>query len=742
MALKILLISAAAIISFIFPVSINSQLVNYTSEYGSDSGIGVLGPLSQGSYVAVPFPNDIYYQLLQSGNISAWVLLTSYSQNSAYIIYKNPNFNLAIGGDTMNHKPYLQIGSLRCMGSSQIPLNKWTHIAAEWNRDEGLYRGSIYVNGLISGYNVITSGFPLSPDSINIGGNSLDPGSSLIGFLDEVRLSKYNFNGEQRFTALGEDPLANLNNAITSSNSYEPVTASWSFNDGVSTVASDRVGIYHGYYRRGGKCTYINNFSKSVPYNLALKVDAISVRIDHNDVFNRNSAGTIDCWLYRDSFMVANSIIITKGNSEASTTFRLYTEPAGSLGFQIGSGHAVSDYLPLKKWTHIAVTWKNGSEGYTVKFYINGRYRNQAVINSVMPLNADTVWIGGSSSRSGEGYTGYLDELRIWKSDLTAEQIKNNMFVSSETRSDFQIQNVGIAWNFEGNLLSIGQGGIFTNFTPEGTVSRFSAYSNEQNTGSASDMFIAHPTAINRNLGGGVFPGEFTLNTPDKSIPAGETVSDTISINNNSSLLNIEIFLSYQHASIGENTISLKAPNGQTRFLLNGEGGEGNDILTFFSDGGEALDNFYPPWSPGCRPNELFGNFGNTNAQGNWIINIHNSDASNTGKLLGWGLRFNSTTIGIEQLTGIAPGKFKLFQNYPNPFNPSTNIRFDIPKDSEVKIAVFDVVGREVQVLANSFMQAGSYEVNFDSSSLSSGVYFYTIEAGDFKSIKKMILIK
>jgi hypothetical protein len=88
------------------------------------------------------------------------------------------------------------------------------------------------------------------------------------------------------------------------------------------------------------------------------------------------------------------------------------------------------------------------------------------------------------------------------------------------------------------------------------------------------------------------------------------------------------------------------------------------------------------------------------------------------------------------------PSEFMLHQNYPNPFNPVTNIGFDIPKDAEVNITVYDMLGREVQVLANEFKQAGSYEINFDASHLSSGTYFYRLTAGDFKSIKKMVIIK
>lgn len=88
------------------------------------------------------------------------------------------------------------------------------------------------------------------------------------------------------------------------------------------------------------------------------------------------------------------------------------------------------------------------------------------------------------------------------------------------------------------------------------------------------------------------------------------------------------------------------------------------------------------------------------------------------------------------------PDKFGLEQNYPNPFNPSTKIRFTLPKDVNVKLIVFDILGREVITLVNGVIDAGIHEINFDASLLSSGVYFYRIQAGKYTTKKKMLLIK
>jgi hypothetical protein len=98
--------------------------------------------------------------------------------------------------------------------------------------------------------------------------------------------------------------------------------------------------------------------------------------------------------------------------------------------------------------------------------------------------------------------------------------------------------------------------------------------------------------------------------------------------------------------------------------------------------------------------------------------------------------------VGITQNNNQTPENFSLSQNYPNPFNPVTNIKFAIPSTGFVKLVVFDVLGREVASLVNEEMTAGNYTVDFDASSLSSGVYFYRIDAGNFTQTKKMLLVK
>ncbi len=100
------------------------------------------------------------------------------------------------------------------------------------------------------------------------------------------------------------------------------------------------------------------------------------------------------------------------------------------------------------------------------------------------------------------------------------------------------------------------------------------------------------------------------------------------------------------------------------------------------------------------------------------------------------------TLVSVPNTNNQLPQKYSLEQNYPNPFNPTTNITFALPKAGNITLKVYDILGREVMTIVNSYVNAGTHIVPFDASSLSSGVYIYKINAGEFTDSKKMVLIK
>ena len=105
---------------------------------------------------------------------------------------------------------------------------------------------------------------------------------------------------------------------------------------------------------------------------------------------------------------------------------------------------------------------------------------------------------------------------------------------------------------------------------------------------------------------------------------------------------------------------------------------------------------------------------------------------------------FNGTSgySDIIEIDFTADIQYNLARNFPNPFNPSTTLRYSIPVAGNVKLAVFDGTGRKVADLVNQYQSAGNYEVNFNASGLSSGIYFYRLSAGEFSQTRKLILLK
>ena len=145
------------------------------------------------------------------------------------------------------------------------------------------------------------------------------------------------------------------------------------------------------------------------------------------------------------------------------------------------------------------------------------------------------------------------------------------------------------------------------------------------------------------------------------------------------------------------------------------------------------------------NPKEPFSQFQNSgvNPNGTYTLRISDNAAGDTGSLRSWTLKIDYDIItGVNNNVTSIANDYSLSQNYPNPFNPSTKIAYSIPTNGLVTLKIYNILGKEVQTLVSEVKSAGSYEVSFNAASLSSGVYFYKLESGNFIDTKKMFLLK
>ncbi len=178
--------------------------------------------------------------------------------------------------------------------------------------------------------------------------------------------------------------------------------------------------------------------------------------------------------------------------------------------------------------------------------------------------------------------------------------------------------------------------------------------------------------------------------------------------------------------------------------IINKVGSSGDNFVnTLLNDSASTpIASGTAPFTGSFQPSNPLSVFNGAFTSGYWKLAITDTATGDSGALTGWCLLMTYTcpTGGVQTVE--IPNYYSLSQNFPNPFNPSTSIKFTMPKGDNVKLVIFDALGREVKTLVNEFRNQGVYNVSFDASSLSSGVYFYRLEAGDFTDTKKMLLVK
>lgn len=234
------------------------------------------------------------------------------------------------------------------------------------------------------------------------------------------------------------------------------------------------------------------------------------------------------------------------------------------------------------------------------------------------------------------------------------------------------------------------------------------------------------------------------LNILIPSIGAAPPDSIMINIINAFNVVDVNVRIdTVLHTWDADLTFNLRRGAANVNFIDQVGGSGDNFIGTVLNDSAATpIASGVAPFTGTYRPSNPLTAINGQPVNGSWVLQITDVAAGDSGVLKAWCIQVTYQTLvgGIETVE--IPNYYSLAQNYPNPFNPSTSIKFSVPKPTNVTLKIYDVLGKEVAVLVNEMKQPGFHTVDFNASNLASGIYFYRIDAGEFTSVKRMVLVK
>jgi subtilisin-like proprotein convertase family protein len=595
------------------------------------------------SYVSVP--NSSTINIAGSFSIEAWINPSTFAGASKGIISKGgalgTSLNYAIRLNTSGRISVITNGASRLTSrvSSPVTLNNWAHISATYNSSSGVF--NIYINGLLDTTAVVAGSSPNSnTDSLFIGISGAS--TPYTGKIDEVRL----WNRTLSATEVSQYMRTSLG---TSSGIYAGLNMSIAFQGENSSADrfKDMSGNNNNAFNRNillsspfGSMAGSTFFKplETISQNECLELDGIEDYLAGKDTaaLNSDSAVTLECWVYPRTN--SGCRLIMKGNNYAL----IYS--SNNFNAMINSSVLTSDKtIPLNQWTYLAFTYRaNG----VYNFYINGvNVKSSSVAPANINITTDSLYIGGGQGSIGD-LNGYLDEARITNKAKTQEEIFRLMYASLDKLNDPNIIQSNINYGFDGNTLdNIGDGGprlLFRN------NARFSH----------PGQIAAQPVSPLNQDNNFLFSRAFYLRTSNIRIPASGTagtVSDSMNINFNGAITDVNLYISTNHTKSSDLDIILIAPNGDsvTVFANKSTNSLDNNIITTFDDNADSslINGRYASFYAKIKPeNSMSSKFAGDNAKGFWKIRIRDEVSLNTGFLYGWGIQINEFDLRPKNL--------------------------------------------------------------------------------------------
>lgn len=691
------LLNCIIAIAFIVTVPEISQSQMYWNKAGTFSG-------NSTSYVRVP--NSASINITSSFTFEAWINPILSGAASKGIISKGGTLGtslryglrLSVQGRVI----VLTNGAQRLItkASTVIQDSTWTHVCATYNNSTNTF--SIYLNGILDTSAVVAGSAPTSnSDSLFIGisGSS----TPFNGQLDEVRIWN-------RDLSSGEVSQFYRTSLGASTGIYSSLVFSMTFqrenNLNPFTFKDMSQFLNHGTGRNVAEMDMSHQPYHTISTNEAISLDGINDYLSGKDDAQSfpSTDFTFECWIFPEDGDLSQIFRKTAGASTAFSVLISGTEINTTLN-NISRSAPVT--LNLDRWSHIAVVYSSGAG--VISVYLNRvLVGNDTIAAGAVTSSTDSIFIGGTPG-SGQFFNGYIDELRITGVASTVHGIAAGMYTGVEYQGGADMITSLTVYKFDGNTLDCGIG----------ESPRLSL---------RNEARFSHPSCI-----AGVprsplikgedssYQGSFYFKTVNIRIPLGMfgTVSNSVSINMDESINDIDIFVHLNHTDLSNIRILLYKPSmseGVLVFHGNISNSTDQNLSLIFDDDADSTmkTNTYSSHCSPIKPlNSLEALFGGQSTFGEWSLRILSSTPGDSGIFYSWGIRFNNMESPETNL--------KVFSLQEGFHNPSTNftVRDTVTAELRSSVSPYTIAGTSRSYSTST----GTLSFSFDEITLGNAYY-------------------
>ena len=594
---------------------------------------------TQTSYVAFKDSNSI--DITSGFTLECWISPVNSVSPSAQIIMEK-----RAGTSPNGYTLYLNNGavairtnsSTRLIGNTIIQNNTWTHIAGTYDASSNMF--IIFINGVPDTSAIVTSAAPVSnSDSLRIGKGNVN--SPYAGLMDEVRiwskaLSLAEINKFRR-TSLG-----------VSSGIYSMLALSLTFQQkesmGTDFTLADMT-MNNGTGRNNGINSYdqSNRPSVTISPNECLELNGTTDFVtgpDNPDVSPVNAV-TLEAWIFPRT-VTSTKVIIQKGQSGINYCLRLTGSFLNAFindNFNFVSSQAITQ----NKWTHVAFTYNAANGKYA--FYINGIISGEGVNLQGPIINGSENLFIGSNGTSQNFFNGFIDEVRISNYVKSEIDIQRFLYQSIDQGNEPNSGGVNVVYNLDGYAYDNADLGPTLTFANGAKFSGPGVTDNQP-------VSPLNRSDVNN------FSDGFYIKTSNKPVPeAGGITFDSLKINLDTIVNDINIFVSINHTREEDLSITLESPTGDICVLglSNSLVTNSDNLITVFDDQADSAitnNNRYVSYSPSIRAYQNQNlKFAGRRTMGYWKIRINDGTTLENGILNAWGIQFNNVS---QKIPGMA----------------------------------------------------------------------------------------